>query len=68
MEDLLTSVLYASWNAVAQTLIWGIVLAGAVRFLLAVLTPAPNASTRFAVWFITLLAIAVMRLVQRLRV
>lgn len=57
---LLTSLLYKAWSALAQTLIWGIVLVAAVRLTLAVLAPALNAATRFAIWFVALLAVVAM--------
>jgi beta-lactamase regulating signal transducer with metallopeptidase domain len=46
------------WTLLAQSFIFSVLLAIAVRVALEFLTPA-NASTRFAVWFATLLVIAI---------
>ncbi len=48
----------AIWTLLAQTLVFGIGLACLVRLALAAIAPG-GASTRFAVWFATLVAIAV---------
>ena len=50
------------WTLLVQSFIFSVLLAIAVRIALEVLTPA-NASTRFAVWFATLLVIAIFPLV-----
>ncbi len=61
MTDLLLlSLVYQSWSALAQSLVCGILLALGVRLLLALISPTPSASTRYAVWFATLIAVAVM--------
>jgi len=59
--DILTSLIFDVWSVLAQSLIFGIVLTLAVRLALGILAPA-NASTRFAVWFATLIAISVLPL------
>lgn len=55
--DLLNRLIFETWSALAQGLIFGITLTLAVRLALGILTPA-NASTRFAIWFATLVAVA----------
>ncbi|MDZ4801081.1 MAG: M56 family metallopeptidase [Bryobacteraceae bacterium] len=61
MEDLLlNAVVRQIWTALAQSVIYGVVLAVAVRLLIAFVLPPLSASTRYAVWFVTLLGVSVM--------
>jgi hypothetical protein len=52
--------LYHTWSALAQGVIYGLLLALGVRILLALASPILDASARFAIWFATLLAIVSM--------
>lgn len=59
--DIFTALTFETWSVLAQSLIFGVALVVAVRVALEILAPA-NASTRFAIWFATLIAIAVLPL------
>ncbi len=54
----LNKLIFDTWSVLAQSLIFGIALALAVRVTLSIFAPV-NASTRFAAWFATLIAIAI---------
>jgi beta-lactamase regulating signal transducer with metallopeptidase domain len=55
--DFFTAFTFGVWTVLGQSVLFGILLAIGVRIALEVLAPA-NASTRFAVWFATLIIVA----------
>ncbi|HYP14902.1 MAG TPA: M56 family metallopeptidase, partial [Bryobacteraceae bacterium] len=60
--DLFTTLIFDLWSVLAQSLIFGSALTAGVWIALRVFLPA-NASTRFAIWLLTLLALALMPVV-----
>ena len=59
--DSFNTLVFGMWTVLAQAVLYGLLLTVAVHLALRMLTPA-NASTRFAVWFVTLLVIAILPL------
>src|SRR4051794_35444570 len=59
MTDTLSILTFGVWTAVAQAVLYGLLLTVAVQIALRLLPPA-NASTRFAVWFATLGVVAIL--------